>query len=180
MTTQYGKGGQGGAPAGYGNVPREPSAGTVSRPVAGLGKLPPGWHDLECLSLATYPTHSVVILANPAGHVHTECVLRPLPTWLRVGIRARGRVGPGPGFVVVRDVDRFQARDSVSKVPVTDWHTDLSQLYAAATAAGARPASTELKEVVLADDTWVPKLHQVGTPARQAGEPERPAPEADR
>jgi hypothetical protein len=145
----------------------EPSAGVVSRPVHGAGKLSIGWHDLEVMSLAEFPTHWVVLLGNPANHVHSELVSDRPPTWLQTGARVRGRVGLGAGFVVVRDVDRYQARDSVTKAPLSGWTTDLAQLYADALSVGSRPATTELKEVTGAGHPpWTPVLH--------AG-PDRPA-----
>ncbi len=153
---------------------RAPSAGVVSRQVGGAGKLSPGRHDLEVLSVAEYPTHCVVILANAAGHAHAEPVADRPPPWFRVGVRVRASIQPGPGFVVVRDVDRYQGQDSATRAPITEWTQDLGELYAAATAAGSKPATTELREVTHGDDTWRPQLHL--PPARPAAPSTTPTP----
>lgn len=146
----------------YGNRSREPSAGVVSRVVHGSGKLTAGLHDLEVLAVPEYPTHRVVLLQNSAGHVHAEPVTE-VPAWIRPGTRVRARIGVGPGFVVVRDVDRYQARDAQTKQPLSDWTDDVGQLYRDALSVGAKPATTVLLEVTGDGNTWQPILRTNAT-----------------
>lgn len=159
----------------YGKADRAPSAGVVSRAVHGAGKLGTGTHDLIVLAIPEYPTHRVLLLQNPAGHVHAEPFVGTPPAWVHVGARVRARVGLGPGFVIVRDVSRYQARDSLTKQALGEWTNDIGQLYRDATAAGAAPATTQLVEVSCGDSTWIPVLHKLQSP----GQPDRPASKAD-
>jgi hypothetical protein len=163
----------------YGKGTREPSAGVVTRAVHGAGRLNAGTHDLEVLSVAEYPTHRVVMLQNPAGHVHAEPVEGLTPHWLVSGARVRVRIGLGQGFVCMRDVDRYQLRDAETKQPLTAWSADLAALYAAVIAGGVAPATTVLKEISHGDQTWVPTLHAPRAPHRAGDEQSGPVPPTD-
>jgi hypothetical protein len=147
---------------GYGDGEREPSAGVVTRAVHGAGKLNAGVHDLTVLSVPVYPNHAVLLLENPAGHVHSECVALPVPGWVRAGARVRGVIAVGPGFVCVRDVTRYQLRDAITRRPCTEWSEDLGQLYAQALQQGVAPATTQLVELsnVGSQEHWRPVIHQ--------------------
>jgi hypothetical protein len=132
------------------------------------------------LSVAEYPTHWVVILANPAGHAHAEPVADRPPAWIKTGARVRTRIGLGPGFVCVRDVDRYQLRDGETKQPLTEWSQDLAALYTDAIASGVVPATTVLKDVLCGDDAWVPTLHAPGAARGPSDQQGGAAPVADR
>ena len=158
---------------------RQPSGGVMSKPIGGMGKLTPGTHDCEVLSVSVGSVRTTLILQNTVGHCHSEDL-----TWLEpeinMGVKLKAKIGPTAGFVVCRDGDKFQAQDAKTRAPITGWLTDIQQLYTQAVGLGHHPASTQLEALILHDKTIIPKLYaaeaspqeQVATaPAAPAGDP---------
>jgi hypothetical protein len=137
---------------------RKPSGGMMSKPISGMGKLTPGTHAVEVLSVVVGTVRTALILQDVAGHCHTED-LEWLDPEVRQGLKCKAVIVPTEGFVVCRDVDKFQAQDAKTRQPITGWLTDIQQLYTQAVGLGHRPASTQLEALHLETHVIKPKLY---------------------
>lgn len=146
---------------------RAPSAGLATRPIGGLGKLDVGVWNLTVLTVLRRPTSVEVVLAAPQGHSHYE----RLAAWPRdldsPDSPVVGRVGPGPGFALERDVRLFRGVDARTREALTDWTADAALVYHQLTTRGLRPASTFLEAYKNADGQWV-DLAPAGDPPEGA------------
>lgn len=128
---------------------RAPSAGVATRPIGGLGKLDCGVWKLSVLTVVRRPTCVEVALEATTGHVHYERVRG----WDRVadeaGVQLQGRVGPGPGFALERDVKKFRGVDARTREPLTDWTETAALVYHQLVGQGMAPASTRLEAIKL-------------------------------
>lgn len=135
---------------------RLPSAGLVTKPIGGLGKLDTGVWKLEVLTALRRPSCVEVVLVASTGHSHYERVT----AWPRdldpTASHCEGRVGLGPGFVLERNVQQYRGVDGQTKTPLTEWTESPASIYHDLAARGLAPATTELKEIRYADNDWSP------------------------
>ena len=139
-------------------VNRTPSGGIMSKQISGMGKLTPGTHACEVLAITVGSVRTTLILQDSAGHCHAQD-LEWLDPEIRVGQKLKAKVVTTDGFVVCRDVDKFQAQDAKTRAPITPWLTDIQALYSQALGLGHHPASTQLEALYLDDKTILPKLY---------------------
>lgn len=150
---------------------RSPSGGVLSKPIKGMGRLPPGTHTVEVLSCVR--TERAVSFIGQAvdGDCHAE-VLEFLPHEIREGMKVSLDIQPFGGYVVDRSAGQYRARDPETGQALGDWTSDIGDLWAKMTARGLRPATTSIKEIWYGDASYRPiSVHDHPTEADRKSSP---------
>ena len=137
-----------------------PVAGApLSRPIAGLGRLLPGTHAVDVLSVTrTAAGRWAVILQASSKECHCETV-DAWPLEWRQGVSLKVDIIHTPGYILYHSSRGFQARDAQTLEPKSTWLATASDVYSAMLP--VQPASTQLGAAADGHRTWhpVPSVH---------------------
>ena len=152
-----------------------PSGGYgLSRPVGGGGRLPPGTHQVEVLSVKQEDYRALLRCADRVtSEVHSGWY-QSVPRDLQIGQHIEIVVDFVPGgFIVANDRGRYQARD-LKRKPLGEWYPNPMDVYQEQSAKGVFPADVDIKELRYDDRTV--KVRPYVRPT-QEGEPDSETPD---
>jgi hypothetical protein len=149
----------------------------VSKPIGGLGKLPPGRLTLEVLSVVRHPTGTDLLLAAPTGETHYERVADWPREWDAPGTKVQATIEPTSGAAMSRNGGRYQGVDAKTRAPLTDWSDDPAQVLTWLRTRGVATASTCLVEVRVAERVFA--VHMAAAGEARAVAPDSPPPSTD-
>lgn len=105
-------------------------ASALDRPIAGLGRLLPGTHAVDVLSVVrTAAGRWTVVLQAPSRECHIETLADWPLKWV-TGTQLRVDIVHSSGYVLFHSPRGFQARDAQTLEPRTEWCPTASDVYA--------------------------------------------------
>lgn len=144
-----------------------PSGGVVSRPILGMGRLPPGTYAVEVLSL-TQERRPTLIVQAINQHCHAETVEWQLClTGIVAGDKLNVSIVARQGYVVERDGGAYRARDADTGAALGDWRPDLAAVATAMQVRSIPPADTFIATIQRRGEDAV---HTLATPAASNSE----------